>query len=118
MYNNYSDNTVNVWGPEIWHVLLNISGLGAFFSNDFAFKLQAQASRFEYHKPPKRNKIFQLSFRLLPQLANQFSHMKLQLEAANSTTGFEKFTLLVLFGVPIIEQKIECRISTQSDFDG
>ena len=48
-----------VWRPKFWHILLNISGLGANFSKPiFVLRPWAQAGRFEYHEPQKRNEIF------------------------------------------------------------
>ena len=48
-----------VWLPEFRHKLFNISGLIAYFSKPiFALKPWAQAGRFEYHEPHKRNKFF------------------------------------------------------------
>ena len=48
-----------VWRPEFWHILLNISGLGANFSKPiFVLRPWAQAGRFEYHEPQKQNEIF------------------------------------------------------------
>ena len=40
-----------------WDILDNISGPGANFSKpSFALKPSAEAGRFEYHEPHKRNK--------------------------------------------------------------
>ena len=48
-----------VWRPDFWHILLNISGLGEYFSKPiFALKPWAQAGRFKYHEPYKRNNFF------------------------------------------------------------
>ena len=44
---------------KIWHILADSSGLGAYFSKPiFALRPWAQAGRFEYHEPHKRNEFF------------------------------------------------------------
>ena len=44
---------------KIWHILADISGLGAYFSKPiFALKPWDWAGRFEYHEPYNRNDIF------------------------------------------------------------
>ena len=48
-----------VWGPDFWHILLNISGPGAYFSKRIAaLKPLVQAGRSEYHEPYKWNDLF------------------------------------------------------------
>ena len=48
-----------VWEPDFWHVLLDISGPGAYFSKQIAsLKPLAQGGRFEYHEPYKWNEFF------------------------------------------------------------
>ena len=44
-----------------WHILGDISGLGAFFSKPiFALKSWVRAGRFEYHEPHNPNNFFSL----------------------------------------------------------
>ena len=44
---------------KIWHILADISGLGAYFSKPiFALKPWVRAGRFEYHQPHNPNDFF------------------------------------------------------------
>ena len=44
---------------KIWHILADISGLGAYFSKPiFALRPWVRAGRFEYHEPYNRNDFF------------------------------------------------------------
>ena len=44
---------------KIWHILADISVLGAYFSKPiFALKPWVRAGRFEYHEPHNRNNFF------------------------------------------------------------
>ena len=44
---------------KIWHILADISGLGAYFSKPiFALKPWVRAGRFEYHEPHNPNDFF------------------------------------------------------------
>ena len=44
---------------KIWHILADISGLGAYFSKPiFALEPWVQAARFEYHEPHNPNNFF------------------------------------------------------------
>ena len=46
---------------KIWHILADISVLGAYFSKPiFALKPWVRASRFEYHEPHNPNNFFSL----------------------------------------------------------
>ena len=48
-----------VWQVKFQHILLNISGSGAYFSKPiFALKPWAQAGRFEYNEPYKRKTFY------------------------------------------------------------
>ena len=44
---------------KIWHILADISGLGAYFSKPiFALRPWVRAGRFEYHEPYNLNNFF------------------------------------------------------------
>ena len=46
---------------KIWHILADISGLGAYFTKPiFVLKLWVRAGRFEYHEPYNLNDFFSL----------------------------------------------------------
>ena len=48
-----------VWQPGFWHILIHISGPGAYFSKPiFALKPWAQAGRFELHEAYIRKNFF------------------------------------------------------------
>ena len=79
---NVSKYTGLVWRPYFWHILLNISGPGAYFSKPiFALKPWAQAGHFEYHEAYKQNKIllsYKGSCRFLKSLTPQLKPLQIK----------------------------------------
>ena len=65
---------------KIWHILADILGLGAYFSNPiFSLKPWVQACRFEYHKPCELNEIvfsYTGSLRILKRKSTQLKFLK------------------------------------------
>ena len=56
---NVSENCLPNQTSKIWHVLADISRLGAYFSKPiFALKPWVRASHFEYHEPYNPNNFF------------------------------------------------------------
>ena len=93
-----------VWRPWSWHILINISGPGAYFSKPIAaLKPLAQAGCFEYHEPYKRNNFF-LPLKRAHVIFNKFVPFP---QAVSDIVPFLKSSYIY----------IQIIISTSSDFD-